>query len=849
MTQQSYEDGLKKAQDLASRAVAAEASLSNLSPSVSPLPTLHKAFPLYISAAEVYSSLLSSHTASEQDKAQIRKKWRLVLERAEKVKKKIESLGGSVGKALMTDEGEEEKIKARSSTLNGIKAEIWEGHGIQAELRDTKPYIDGLQPELTDEAAKLDHSWHAQPDSHWGRDINKTDRWVARQGLGADCSVVAALSGCMEHNRKWGTNLAESALYPRATTGGSRRSETRKHVVKLLLNGIWRGVIIDALLPNAKPSDAALYPVPCALSTSKSNSSTDNPHPWMPLVSKAYFKVHGGYSMRGSNPSTDVYELTGWIPERVNLSEGFRREKEWKRLYEAWQKGHILVNIGTGKTVKYGLVPLHAYAILDVIEQGSERLVEVYDPGHGQEIDWRSDDVVNDLNRLSMGPKPQTRGVFKKTWDQLCSDFESLNLNWNPQLMPVTASKFWSWQKPLSLDDASQPSESAPRYRLSISGTPDGSSEVWILLSQHVTSNDRPLDDIALRVFEEHFGGTTSDKGVLHPSKASDSIPFSNSCHLLYRYTIRRSNTSLLVIPTRDRGIFRTDFTLRSFAPSQYSMNLERISRILAFSTSIQGDLTKRNSGGHPGWPSWVDNPQYALRISPGDRGGAKSLIRITLSGISELAWNVKLLWGKTGLVTEPVQESLIADSGSYTHGAAFLDYANLSAGMYTISISAFEPGQLGKFNMMVETDLPATLQPIPQEGAGMYSRTLTRKWTEQIAGGRPSGGSYGRNPHIELVLPKACTVMARLFHVVPTSSPIPLNLTLFQRSDGGQIGDQVATSGPYSDSLSGVRLSRTKLDAGVYLLVPSAWDPGMGIGSEWELRVWADGPLELDAP
>lgn len=42
------------------------------------------------------------------------------------------------------------------------------------------------------------------------------------------------------------------------------------------------------------------------------------------------------------------------------------------------------------------------------------------------------------------------------------------------------------------------------RYRLHVDAPPSSSlSEVWILLSQHITSRDRPLDDIALHVFED----------------------------------------------------------------------------------------------------------------------------------------------------------------------------------------------------------------------------------------------------------------------------------------------------------------------------------------------------------
>lgn len=57
-------------------------------------------------------------------------------------------------------------------------------------------------------------------------------------------------------------------------------------------------------------------------------------------------------------------------------------------------------------------------------------------------------------------------------------------------------------------------------------------------------------------------------------------------------------------------------------------------------------------------------------------------------------------------------------------------------------------------------------------------------------------------------------------------------------------MGDQLATSGPYSDGLSGVCTGKEKLDAGVYLLVVSTWEVAMGQGLGWEVKVWSDGPL-----
>lgn len=78
-------------------------------------------------------------------------------------------------------------------------------------------------------------------------------------------------------------------------------------------------------------------------------------------------------------------------------------------------------------------------------------------------------------------------------------------------------------------------------------------------------------------------------------------------------------------------------------------------------------------------------------------------------------------------------------------------------------------------------------------------------------------------------------------------SMPVPLNLTLFARGPGGQLADQIATSGPYADAISGVKVDRTRVKAGVYVLVPSAWERGMAVGSKWEVKVWSDGPLEVE--
>jgi calpain-7 len=130
-----------------------------------------------------------------------------VLSRAEKVKKRVESLGGSVGKVVGDDAAEEENILRRGGGMNGLKLDLWSvpSHRDFESAGGTLKWREEEEPDMPD----VDVVWSDIGTEEWDCAVDREtkERWVVRQGTGADCSVAAGLGVSLEHNRLWGTRV------------------------------------------------------------------------------------------------------------------------------------------------------------------------------------------------------------------------------------------------------------------------------------------------------------------------------------------------------------------------------------------------------------------------------------------------------------------------------------------------------------------------------------------------------------------------------------------------------------------------------------------------------------------
>lgn len=108
---------------------------------------------------------------------------------------------------------------------------------------------------------------------------------------------------------------------------------------------------------------------------------------WLPLLEKAYAKVHGDYeAISGGWSGEAVEDMTGGVTSTVASNRVLRKDKLWKELANNDEFVFALSAIGTGwDSQKGGLALGHAYSILKAVEEVDEdgnkvRLVKIRNP-------------------------------------------------------------------------------------------------------------------------------------------------------------------------------------------------------------------------------------------------------------------------------------------------------------------------------------------------------------------------------------------------------------------------------------------------------------------------------------
>ena len=154
-------------------------------------------------------------------------------------------------------------------------------------------------------------------------------------------------------------------------------------------NGEWQQVIVDTRIPYNSGYGGPIY-----------GHCKDTNEMWIPLLEKAYAKLHGGYEiLHGGKMTEALVDLTGEASEKYNLKDPDTASlvdsgEFWTMLIKYHKQGNLL---GCANAVKNsdgeqhqemaseGIWNNHAYGILDVREIKGLKLVRIRNPwGEGE---------------------------------------------------------------------------------------------------------------------------------------------------------------------------------------------------------------------------------------------------------------------------------------------------------------------------------------------------------------------------------------------------------------------------------------------------------------------------------
>lgn len=607
-------------------------------------------------------------------------------------------------------------------------------------------------------------------------------------------------------------------------------SPSGKYIFSFYFNGSFRKVVIDDRLPSSK--------------TTRSLHVIDRNNPnflWPALVEKAYLKVRrGGYDFPGSNSGTDLWVLTGWIPEQVFLhNDGSTSDDIWGRLYRAFSYGDVLLTIGTGKLTELeeqglGLVSEHDYAILDLKEVDGRRQFLLKNPWAGAAPKvWQNNGQQHDNPSLSPG-------IFWIDCEQVLQNFENLYLNWNPSLFKYREDIHFTW-------DLSQGRVLAGCFvknpQFSVSSDLGGT--VWLLLGKHFkTDQHRHLKDhsseggglgfISIYIFQADGKRVSLSDGALHCG------PYVDSPNTLMRLEMPPKTTYTAVISEQSLPSSSQNFTLSAFSTNPVSL-APSLDKYLCL-TKASGSWTALTAGGNAESARYPSNPQFSLQVSE------KTDLSILLeTNDAEVAARTKLFWSHGQRISRVRSRDIIADSGDYRRGCALAEIRSLDKGVYTIVCSTFAPDQLGRFTLWISSTIPCVVQQLASESAGRRV-TLSGRGVLRPGQDRMRAPLYfTRMTRIKLIARnKSSTISSR--PVAP--SPVLMTVELGQGPYKKVLA--VSEDGTHCDAASGVRVDDFDLlpslesQGRVWAVIERIGGPGGQVEDHFEVEALAEERVEI---
>ncbi|KAI8912123.1 hypothetical protein DFJ77DRAFT_520421 [Powellomyces hirtus] len=496
------------------------------------------------------------------------------------------------------------------------------------------------------------------------------------QDVVTDCSVVASLSVSAAYERNFAKQLVTSCIFPQNAAAVPTYNPDGKYVVKLILNGVARQVVVDDFLPVDKKSNPL-----CAFSEDGSL--------WPSILEKAYLKVWGGYGFPGSNSGIDLHAMTGWIPENIFFKDPKLNQAHcFRRLQNGLHAGNALITLGTPSVLddsvaQLGLVGGHAYSVLDaceVVGLGRKLVPTVIVRNPWRQAGTPNAQLVSNAQMTrshSQLLKGKSNGVFSVPFADVCQNFETAHVNWDPRMWTHRYTLHASWP-PLGPTKDVFNLGNNPQYSLEVDVDHERLAAVWILLTKHVTMTEENTDYITLHV----YSGTNGEK-VYYPDTPFVRGVYINNPHILIKFSSPVGcNKYTIVLSQHEKSVRALQYTFTVYAMSPF--HVQKVPELC---------------------PHIQQNPQYIMDMSePGS-------IVVLLEAPKQFAVNVKLLGGS--------DDTVMHSSGDYRKGFCYLKCDVLEAGRYTIVPSTYAPNCIGSFLLSVQSSGAARTYIDTSRGSG----------------------------------------------------------------------------------------------------------------------------------
>lgn len=672
----------------------------------------------------------------------------------------------------------EEEILEEGSEMQGLRLCPWSEDDEDVRTNfglhqqgERKPFVDGAGLlELSGRQRDSLHAWRRMSELIREGQGEPTvleavpaSRAIC-QGLVGDCSFLSALSVLAEYEQRFQEPVLGGILYPRATSStntgvqdaGPVCNENGKYGCKLFFNGTVRKVVVDDQVPVR--SDGKLL---CA-------HSSRSRELWVTLLEKSFVKIMGSsYDMQGSNPGTDVFHLTGWMPETIPLNSNgdticgagdlsqslvHSGRTGWDDIFaeacEGYHRGRCVVCVGTseledaapdaearrlghieGVSVSTGLVSRHAYPVLDCRRLGGARLLRLKNPWG--RVRWRGRFAPGDAAWAACGSGQQLAealggvdpiaeaaaddGHFWIEWKDVLRYFSHLYLCWSPEALGLHQVEIHCRWDPFplfsqsSLPDDTHVTAFNPQFLVRLSAPPpeekNGGATIWALLSRHV----RMRADISSKYVAAHVYRGSSR--LCCPDAPLEQGVYSNGeCALVKLHAEKINGERDFVITVSQHGqksVFNFTMQVYTTVPATVTALPPLVPKSWV-SGSADGCWHKGTSGGCSNnlW-SFFSNPQWRFEVP---EGGVDNLFMFLECSL-EHSVNIRLF---SGAVARPESLRHAKSSGAYRQGCCFMRVASLAPGPYVAVVSTFRAGLIGSYRLAWHAPRSLIVKPQP---------------------------------------------------------------------------------------------------------------------------------------